>query len=272
MPVTWKLAVALAAVAQSIAAPAIRPGAVQAPLTPQVEIRRATPADSGVFVNITITAFQELEDWKYLHQFQDQYPYDTYDCVFGVLRDALSSPLIVAHLGVVPAAEPPHEKIAVSASLWKLPEPVSQDTLPVNIVPAFSVLGGWGNVVEECQQRDVNMTSGADFSEQFDRKVNRPLEHMYPPEQQLLLESIGTIPAYQGRDIAGHLLRKGLAAPEDMPDNEWPERLYATLAATTDGEPLYMENGYESIANATLTRLDGLGTTRFDIMSKQLRP
>lgn len=274
MPLATKLAAVCAALLLPVAASAIRQGPVQRPLSSQieVEVRRATAADAEIFANITIAAFQESAIWKYLHQFQDQYPHDTYDCFVGMLRDGLSWPAIMAHLGFVASDDPPHDKIAVSAALWNLPKSLRKDASPSDMAPGVSLLGGYGLLADKCRNRDFNVTRALDYSDKFDKYVDGPLGRLYPPRQQLLLQSIGTLPAYQGHDIAGHLLRKGLTTPDDIPDDKLPKALYATLAATTDGEPLYAENGYESFKNVTIHFLDGLGSERYDIMAKQLRP
>lgn len=276
MLLATKFAAIVVALLLPVTASTIRQGPVQQPLPSrlEVEVRRATPTDSETFANIIIAAFQESATWKYLHQFQDQYPHDTYDCLVTMLRNGLSSPKIMAHLGVVRSDEPPHDKIAVSAAAWNLPKSLRKDASgsSSDAVPEVSLLKNYALLADACFGRDINVTRGLDFIHQNDKLVERPLEHLYPNSQQLLLKIIGTLPAYQGRDIAGHLLRKGLTAPDGIPNDKLPKALYATLAATTDGEPLYAENGYKSIKNATVYFLDGLGSARFDIMAKQLRP
>lgn len=272
MPPSTKLAAVVTALVLPVAA--FRQGSVQQPLPSQVdvEVRRATSADAEIFANITIAAFQEAPVWKYLHQFQDQYPHDTYDCLVEILQDGLAWPNIMAHLGFVASHEPPHEKVAVSAALWKLPKSLRKDTFS-DMAPGAALLDGYRLLTDNnCWTRDLNMTRAVDYNRHFKEDVQQPLDRLYPATQQLVLHLLGTLPAYQGQDIAGHLLRKGLTVPDSIPDENLPKALYATLAASTDGEPLYAENGYESIKNVTFTFLDGLGSDRFDIMAKRLRP
>lgn len=236
----------------------------QLPLFPQIEVRRASSADAAIITNITIAAFRDLASFRYVRQFYDQYPQDTFDCLHAEVLKELDRPErdVVGHLGLVPANEESHEKTAVSASLWKLPRSSSSPGMAEALINTF--------FNDECKNRDLNLTRAVDAQRQLVREKQRYLDDVYPEDQQLYLGSIGTIPAYQGHDIAGHVLRAGLA----MVDNDaYKHRsLYATLMATPAGEPLYRENGFTSIKNISIRALDNYGPFRFDVMVKQLRP
>lgn len=246
---------------------------LELPLASQVEVRRATSSDSAVFSSIIIAAFKDAPEFKYVHQFFDEYPHDQFDCLNDLLKDALSWPAVMAHLGLVRANEPPRDTVAVSAALWILPDSMRNDssaaassTNPISQLNTLSV------TIEACKNRDINETRALDYIRQFDGLTKRYLDDVYPEDRQLYLNVIGTLPAYQGHDIAGHLLREGLRSVDDVPDDKLPEALYATLSATVAGEPLYRDNSYTSIKNITIHALDGIGDFRFDIMVKQLRP
>jgi ribosomal protein S18 acetylase RimI-like enzyme len=236
---------------------------------PDIKVKEASAADAATISNITIEAFKALPHFHYFRQYFDLYPHDAFDCLKAVLNEALTWPNVTGYLGVVPAIESPHEDVAVSAAVWLLPAsaetvaPIMLDAITLVEMPQSDII---------CRNRDVNRTRAADFMRQNNKAEQRYLNDVYPEEQQLYLSSLATLPAYQGHDIAGHLLRKGLNLIDDVPSYSWPRELYATLMATKMGEPLYFENGYESIKNITIYALDTKEEFVFDVMVKQLRP
>jgi hypothetical protein len=169
----------------------------------------------------------------------------------------------MAHIGMVAAHEAPHEMTAVSASLWELFTPDSTPVAKVSVIELLTFPHG------ACQLRDFNQTRAVDAQRQMDQAKQHYLDDDYPQSQQAYLASIGTLPAYQGHDIAGHVLRQGLRTI--MEDPQSPTPLFATLLATPAGEPLYFENGYRSIENVTIYALDKEQSFVFDVMVKQLR-
>lgn len=168
----------------------------------------------------------------------------------------------------MPANKPPHEEIPVSAALWTIPDALgrSPSDTPAPLGPLLQ------SDNPSCPHRDHNLTRTLDAERQFQLQKQRYLDDLYPQQQQMYLESIATLPAYQGHDLAGDVLRKGLSMVHTVPDHRLPSSLYATLIATPAGEPLYWDNAYSSIANMTIYALDSDEEFRFDVMIKQLRP
>jgi ribosomal protein S18 acetylase RimI-like enzyme len=243
--------------------------ALELPLYPDIKVREATVADAAIISNITIEAFSEVPYFRYFRQFFKQYPHDAFNCLEGQLRRILTRPNVTGHIAFAPAIEPPHRQIPVSAAVWTLSETVNVVDSDFLVAAPFV---GLARTDQVCKNRDVNKTRAIDFFEQFQRLHQRYLDDVYPLEQQLYLASIATLPAYQGHDIAGHVLRRGLAMVNDTPSDRLPDKLYATLTATPMGEPLYRDNGYESIKNITIRTLDDEERFRFDVMVQQLRP
>ncbi|ETN38949.1 uncharacterized protein HMPREF1541_06991 [Cyphellophora europaea CBS 101466] len=240
-------------------------------LAPKPEIRRAKVTDYKDIARITVAAFRESPHFTYLHQFFDQYPNDTYVCFEEEAYVGLQHPRVVGHIATVPAKEPPHERLAVSAGLWVLPEWMDSDPSAASQTrrwsPMVSFLHGLRN---ECKERDINVTRALDWQPQWE-VADKWLEDAYPEDEQLYLASLATLPDYQGHDYAGYVVREALREFKEFPEDGLPGDLYATLIATTAGEPLYFETGFQSLKNVTIDAVDKDESFRFDIMSLRVR-
>merc|ERR1711939_558307 len=101
------------------------PQTILGPTTyPDIKVKEASAADAATISNITTGAFKALPHFRYFRQYFDLYPHDASDCLKAVLNEALTWPNVTGYLGVVPAIEPPHEDVAVSAAVWLLPASV----------------------------------------------------------------------------------------------------------------------------------------------------
>jgi ribosomal protein S18 acetylase RimI-like enzyme len=239
----------------------------QKPLQQDVDVtvRLATVDDARSIAEIILTAFADLPHIKYVYQNINADNLKTLiKCLTLDLAEGLSYAHVFAHLGVVHTDD--GEEV-VSAAAWKMPwlllgveEPYAaiNPVSPFNFMPATSL--------EQCPGTAINTTRAEQINNGLGLAEERLLWDVYG-SHQLYLAVIGTLPKYQGHDIAGRLLRQGIQhGLAKYPRSH--DSLYATLSATEPGEVLYFENGYASIENISIPSLEGDQHFRFDVMEK----
>lgn len=229
-----------------------------------VDVRLAGPNDARAIAEVLIDAFADSPHIKYVYQHaNDSNREVTLQCGTLSVAESLSHPNIYAHIGVLHTED--GDKV-VSASAWEAPwttgTPLSAGLL--------SLLGHGRSFLElDCPGPAVNMTRAIHCGTLLSQAEQRLLDDVYG-NHQLYLAAIGTLPKYQGHDIAGMLLREGIKhGMARVPESNG--LLYATLLATPAGEPLYFENHYRSIENVSIPSIEGDQHFRFDAMDKVLR-
>lgn len=288
------------------------------PVAPSLQIRPATVSDAPVIAAVLIDAFYDSPLWRYAFQFRDQYPDDAFRCINQSVTHALQrggERGARVRVGVVDGeGEQKGERVAVSVAAWRVGSDVvqsvgedegrqsdqafllgatsmspSQPLLrgPLLLSGMYASLSRTAHGLQRgddacANRRDLNVTRAVAFQRRFEAEQKRWLDDRIPTRRQLYLDILATQPMYQGRDIAGELLREGIrdatargscegeAVDAGRKANGDDEALWATLIATDAGEPLYSENRFQSRANITIKALDGDEKFRYDVMVRRL--
>lgn len=220
-----------------------------------VRVRLAQPGDARAMAIVLLDAFAQNPYIQYLYQHANAENREiTIRCATDSIAEGLAHENAFGHIGLVRTGA--GEEV-VSTAAWITPS-VAESSI--------SFLLGEGS---DCPGPAVNLSRAENFTRQLESAEQRVLDDVYG-EHQLYLAAIGTLPRYQGHDIAGELLRGGLKhGLAKVPDSIGS--LYATLAATPAGEPLYFENGYSSIENVSIASNEGDQHWRFDFMKRLMR-
>jgi hypothetical protein len=288
---------------------------VNTPQAPSLEIRAPTAADAAGMATAMLDAFWDTPHVVYMNQFRDAYPDDAFNCFNASISLQIRigmPPGTRVMLGVVDGeGVDAGRRVVTSVAVWQYGRRVREDchqqqqkqreddasahraSSSSSLLPPFVPFLGavqdpslYGELDACLNRRDVNRTREAYFLDQLRSKQDRCLDDI-PKDSQLYLHTIGTVRRYQGRDIAGELLREGLAFARDGRDVErdvsessgkgnverdsgGKDGLWATLSATEAGEPLYFENGYHSRANVSIPTMEGDDAFRFDVMLRRL--
>ncbi|KPI39843.1 uncharacterized protein AB675_3427 [Cyphellophora attinorum] len=231
----------------------------------EVTVRLASVDDARAIAEVILTAFADLPHIKYAYQHVNPDNFKTLvKCATLNIAEGLKYAHIFAHVAVLHTEKGDE---AVSAAAWKMPWLLLGVEEPRETVGPFNPFSSmWATSFEECPGSAINMTRAQLISDNLALAEERLLDDVHG-SHQLYLSVIGTLPKYQGHDIAGGLLRQGIQhGLAQYPRSH--SSLYATLSATEPGEVLYFENGYTSIENISIPSLEGDQHFRFDVMEK----
>lgn len=235
-------------------------------LSADVSIRNATQSDAAAITNIVLSAFKDNPHWRYVYQFQDQYPEEHFECFHRNLYQALAIEGVLAQVALLPNITKPHELTPIAATLWVLPTAWSSFSQGQRL---FSSIGM--SMMADCEDRDKNSTRWEDFLRQmFDAKA-KYLDDILEKKNQIYLDTLATLPDYQRRGAGSALVRSAVALGSVAYKDQ---NVTATLIATPTGELLYQYLGWESMHNYSVHSLDVVNGTReqwkFDVMKYEL--
>ena len=118
---------------------------------------------------------------------------------------------------------------------------------------------GLGSLSSKCTHKDENATRAADWDRKFGKAHNKYLNDVYGHDQ-FYLAVLATHPDFQHHGYGEQLVLSGIdMAPILDLDT-------VTLIATPIGEPVYFSLGFRSIANISITSVDGDMAFPFDVM------
>lgn len=105
----------------------------------------------------------------------------------------------------------------------------------------------------------TNLTRAADFTRQNKAIERKYFDEKYP--HQLYLHLLATHPDWDGNGFGARHCEWGMALSREL-----EPIMPVTLFASPAGFPLYDSLGFESVKNATMPMLDGLGDLWFEVM------
>jgi GNAT superfamily N-acetyltransferase len=114
-------------------------------------------------------------------------------------------------------------------------------------------------LASKCSHKDENSTRAADFDQKFSKAQHKYLNDVYG-SNQFYLAALATHPDFQGRGYGEQLVLSGT----DMAPTLGLD--VVTLIATPMGEPVYFSLGFQSIANFSVTSIDGDMAFPYDVM------
>lgn len=237
------------------------------------EFRPAVLDDIDDFTTVVIDAFSPGPAWKYVYQFQDEYPGYTWHC----MRDQWKLLFGRSHAGVdldfrvitVPDETAKTGSRVVSISVWDFNK--TNDTWPsssahLQKVPAFGSLfhllatgmGPGANLWANCSLHlDVNSTQAVPWVGAVRDAEQKYCDDVF--ERRAELGGLATHPKWDGHGFAAVHLNWGLKRADQL-------GLSTSLTGTPAAHSLYRSVGFEDIHNVTHERLDGNGTIWYEIM------
>lgn len=160
---------------------------------------------------------------------------------------------------------------AVSMSIWNILKRDEEDRSSYGFtVPGLGQHSIGTRAMGCTDVPGINKTRCLDYNRQFEAISQKYIHEAYP--QQLYLNLLATHPKWDGNGFAARHLHWGMELVKRMEEDEgvvgkeetgnWP----LTLLATPAGYPLYRSEGFESVKNATVEMLDGLGKLWYEVM------
>ena len=227
--------------------------------------RDILPADLPAITTILVEAFSPSATWHYLMPDLQHHKPEVWTCLHDQVQYAWKTRNTSTSFGKIITVAPPNndndkteegeqEEIPVSFSLWTIR--TRDDTKPLDFLQ-FSVLTA---LQEPCPiPPGTNLTRALEFNRQ-----NAAVAHKYfhlPYAHQFYLNLLATHPDWDGNGFGARHVEWGqnvsLGLEPKMP---------VTLLASPAGYPLYDSLGFESVKNATMPMLDGLGSLWFEVM------
>ncbi|KAF7539103.1 hypothetical protein G7054_g2425 [Neopestalotiopsis clavispora] len=217
------------------------------------EFRAATGDDVDDLATLFIEAFSVAPMWRYIHQFEDDYPGYTWHCYRDKFKEILeSNPNVTSRVISVPDETTPSGSRVVSFSAWQFNKTRSSSETSQSI---WSMgLANWANCSAHL---DINATRADDFLKQSAAAEDKYLNEVYDRQDYLAL--LATHPKWDGNGFAATHLKWGMALADATATP-------TTLLATPAGYPLYSSLGFEDMYNLSVNRLDGKGTFWYEVM------
>ncbi|KAI1846316.1 hypothetical protein JX265_010900 [Neoarthrinium moseri] len=217
------------------------------------DFRDAVGEDAGEFATVLLDAFSPDPDWRYIHQFEDEYPDYAWNCMRKTFKPLLEDPAasgLTIRVIAVPDETSERGSRVVSLSVWQFNKTSesTQALWPMGIA-------AWS---DKCDLHlDINMTRSDQFVGEMTAAQKKYLDDVYP--RQVYLGGLATHPKWDGNGFAATHLHWGMALADNM-------GLPTTLIGTPAGHPLYKSVGFQDIHNITFERLDGKGIIWHEVM------
>ncbi|KAK5454987.1 hypothetical protein LTS15_005707 [Exophiala xenobiotica] len=211
-------------------------------------LRNATSDDAAAIANVLSAAFDPSPPFQYRYQFRDKYPVEHWRCTYESVLQALAVPFLTLQVIVLPENRGLGDGSLVSVAGWLDPRGLSRQD--------------WNSghaLASKCSHKDENSTRAADFDQKFSKAQHKYLNDVYG-SNQFYLAVLATHPDFQGRGYGEQLVLSGI----DMAPTLGLD--VVTLIATPMGEPVYFSLGFQSIANFSVTSIDGDMAFPYDVM------
>ncbi|KAF2035901.1 hypothetical protein EK21DRAFT_53651 [Setomelanomma holmii] len=209
-------------------------------LAPQARLRKATLEDVDDITTILITAFSSSPHWQYLYQFRKDFPEEHRRCARLNIALLLLHPS--SHAEVIEA--PADSDISLAAfAIWTRKKSSS-----------LRSLSGL------CLHRDMNSTRAIDYAYKAAAAEKKYIDDAFGPDQ-LYLEYLATHPDYQLRGAGTRLTNSGLESGRKA-------RVNITLLALPTAEGFYAHLNFSSVANMSISSVDGDQLFRFNVMAR----
>ena len=238
--------------------------------------------DLPAVTTILVEAFSPSAAWHYLMPDLQHHKSEVWACMHEQVEHAWRTRNTTRTFGKVITVVPPpssssnsntekeeenqeedDDEIPVSFSLWSvrhrddLSASPSTTTNPLSILPS---------ILTTCAlPPGTNLTRAADFNDQ-----NAAIEREYftrPYAHQFYLALLATHPSWDGHGFGARHVQWGQERSRTLSlEFSLEPKMPVTLLASPAGYPLYDSLGFESVENATISMLDGLGELWFEVM------
>jgi hypothetical protein len=235
--------------------------------------------DLAAITTVFIEAFSPSAAWHYVMPDLQYHKDEAWACLHTELKDAWrtrNTNLTIGKVITVPSrsnghseseqeAEAEEEDLVVSFSFWsirtrKYGGEVEDPQEAMNPFTSFSSLAA--ALQSRCggMPPGTNLTRAMDFQRQNDAYEYKYFDKAYP--HQLYLKLLATHPDWDGNGFGARHVEWGQQLSLELGPS-----MPVTLFASPAGYPLYDSLGFESVKNATIAMLDGLGDLWFEVMS-----
>lgn len=241
--------------------------------------REATIADLDDITTVNVDAFKPGSAWKYVRQFEDKVGSEyTWNCQREALRQVFvnASELYNATLFnviSVPDATSTRGERVVSFAAWNfaMAGPTSSDRpfsdqtstwkqAMSGLFRGLDRVAGSSSSPFNCSAHlDMNLTRALQYSNTMQAAERKYL--LEPFARQLELGLLATHPDWDGNGFAARHLHWGKAKLAELSHGleASEDQMPITLMGTPAGYPLYRSEGFETLHNVTIERLDGEG-------------
>jgi hypothetical protein len=237
----------------------------------KTHFRDIQPADLPAITTILVEAFSPSATWHYLMPDLQHHKPEVWTCLHAQVEYAWETRNTSTSFGkiitVVPEGEEDQEEIPASFSLWTIRhrEKDSPSTTTTT-QPLLSFPSIFSALQDPCPiPPGTNLTRAIDFARQ-----NTAVEHKYfdfPYARRFNLNLLATHPSWDGNGFGARHVQWGQNKSLSLSLSLSLEpKMPVTLFATPAGYPLYDSLGFESVKNATMPMLDGLGELWFEVM------
>jgi hypothetical protein len=218
--------------------------------------------DIPAITTIFIEAFSPGATWHYLMPDLQHRKAEVYTCLNAQIEQGWQTRHTNLTLGKVitvprskSASEQGGEELPVSFSIWNIRSQANDDTATNLSTLSPSLLlakcGLW--------PPGTDLARAMDYARQESAYNREYFEEAYP--HQLYLKLLATHPDWDGNGFGARNPEWGKKLSREL-EPVMPVTLFATPA----GYPLYDSLGFESVKNATIAMLDGLGELWFEVM------
>lgn len=220
-------------------------------------------SDLAAITTIIIEAFAPSAAWTYLIPDLAHHKAEVWACYNAQIEQAWpkrNKKLTRGKVIIVPD-ESSGGEVPVSFSFWNIrTREEKEEGKAETLSPLFFSPQMLASLLTTCTMPPgTNLTRAADFTRQ-----NDAIERKYFDEKhshQLYLHLLATHPDWDGNGFGAQHCEWGMQLSREL-EPEMP----VTLLASPAGFPLYDSLGFESVKNATITKLDGLGELWFEVM------
>ena len=236
--------------------------------------------DLAAITTVFIEAFSPSAVWHYVMPGLQDHKDEAWACLHAELKDAWRTRNTNRTIGkviTVPSrsnghseseqeAEAEEEDLVVSFSFWSIRTrkyggdgEIEEPQEATNPLTSFSSLAA--ALQSRCggMAPGTNLTRAMDFQRQNDAYEYKYFDKAYP--HQLYLKLLATHPDWDGNGFGARHVEWGQQLSLEL-----EPRMPVTLFASPAGYPLYDSLGFESVKNATIAMLDGLGDLWFEVM------
>lgn len=218
-------------------------------------------SDLAAITTIIIEAFAPSAAWTYLIPDLAHHKAEVWACYNSQIEQAWpkrDKKLTRGKVITVPD-ESSGGEVPVSFSFWNIRSQEKEEGKEETLSPLFSP-HMLATLLTACTMPPgTNLTRAADFTRQNDAIERKYFEEKYP--HQLFLHLLATHPDWDGNDFGARHCEWGMNLSREL-----EPAMPVTLLASPAGFPLYDSLGFESVKNATMTMLDGLGELWFEVM------